>query len=140
MKGSARKRYLLAMIDAGATVPPAIGLAAELVRRGHRVQVLCDPIVEPAARSAGCTFSPWRGSALQLAPGADGAARSRRRPQPYWAFRAAKDYAGNELTRRFAQDVVSTAKDTAGNAILSDGLQRSARVNSPLTPPWWSSA
>ena len=53
-------RFLLAAIDGGGTVPPAMGLAAELVRRGHEVRVLADPTIETSARSAGCTFSPWR--------------------------------------------------------------------------------
>src|SRR3712207_4340288 len=54
------RRFLVSLLDAGGTVPPTIGLAAELVRRGHRVHLLGDPTVEPAAQSAGCTFSPWR--------------------------------------------------------------------------------
>ena len=53
-------RFLLAVIDAGGTVPPALSLAAELVRRGHNVRVLADPTIETSARSAGCAFSPWR--------------------------------------------------------------------------------
>jgi hypothetical protein len=61
MTGSAvPRRYLVALIDAGGTVPPALGLAAELVRRGHAVHVLSDPTVEASARAAGCTYSPWR--------------------------------------------------------------------------------
>lgn len=53
-------RYLFALIDAGGTVPVALGLAAELVRRGHSVHVLSDPTVEASARAAGCSHSPWR--------------------------------------------------------------------------------
>src|SRR4051812_31141908 len=53
-------RFLLAIIDGGGTVPPAMGVAAELVRRGHAVTVLADPTVAPAARAAGCGFTPWR--------------------------------------------------------------------------------
>src|SRR3954469_14006065 len=39
-------RFLMAVIDGGGTLPPAMGLAAELVRRGHVVGVLADPTVE----------------------------------------------------------------------------------------------
>ena len=53
-------RILLALIDAGGTVPPAVGVAAELVRRGHQVRVLADPTVAAAASAAGCAFTPWR--------------------------------------------------------------------------------
>ncbi len=53
-------RFLLAVVDAGGTVPPALSLAAELVRRGHHVRVLADPTIEDSARRCGCAFSPWR--------------------------------------------------------------------------------
>ena len=58
--GHGGARFLMAVIDGGGTVPPAMGLAAELVRRGHEVRVLADPTIEASARSAGCAFSPWR--------------------------------------------------------------------------------
>jgi MGT family glycosyltransferase len=120
---SVQRRYLVALIDAGGTVPPALGLAAELVRRGHRVHVLSDPTVEASARSAGCTFSPWREAPhvnsreeqTALLAAIEGG-------NPYRAFRAAKDHAGKDMTSRFAQDVVSTVQDVPVDAILSDGL------------------
>jgi MGT family glycosyltransferase len=118
-----RRRYLVALIDAGGTVPPALGLAAQLVRRGHGVNVLSDPTVEASARSAGCTFSPWREAPhvnsreeqTALFAALEGG-------NPYRAFLAAKDYAGKDMTSRFAQDVVSTVGDVPVDAILSDGL------------------
>ena len=58
--GKVTGRILLAMIDGGGTVPPALGLAAGLVRRGHEVRVLADPTVAAAARPAGCAFTSWR--------------------------------------------------------------------------------
>ena len=48
-RGTGSGRFLMALIDGGGTVPPALGLAAELVRRGHRVRVLADPTVEQSA-------------------------------------------------------------------------------------------
>ena len=118
-----RRRFLVALIDGGGTVPPALGLAAELIRRGHRVHVLSDPLVEPAAQSAGCTFSPWREAphftSREQQTALIAAIEGR---NPYRALRAAKDYAGKEMTRRFAQDLVSTVRDVPFDAILSDGL------------------
>jgi MGT family glycosyltransferase len=118
-----QRRFLVALIDAGGTVPPALGLAADLIRRGHRVHVLSDPIVERAARSAGCTFSPWRAAPhfisreqqTALIAAIEGG-------NPYRAFRAARAYAGREMTSRFARDLVSTVQDVPVDAILSDGL------------------
>ena len=53
-------RFLLATWDGGGTIPPELGLAAELVARGHEVVVLSDDTVEQEATEAGATFTPWR--------------------------------------------------------------------------------
>jgi len=53
-------RFLLATWDGGGTIPPELGLAAELVARGHEVVVLSDDTVEAEALSAGATFTCWR--------------------------------------------------------------------------------
>ncbi|WP_157156295.1 nucleotide disphospho-sugar-binding domain-containing protein [Diaminobutyricimonas sp. TR449] len=122
--GHGGARFLLAVIDGGGTVPPAIGLAAELVRRGHEVHVLADPTIEASARSAGCAFSPWRDAphvnsrSEQTALIAALEGRN-----PLRAFRAAKDFAaGKEMTRRFAGDVVATIREFPVDAVLADGL------------------
>jgi UDP:flavonoid glycosyltransferase YjiC (YdhE family) len=49
----------MAVIDGGGTVPPSLGVAADLVRRGHHVRVLGDGTVESSAAAAGCEFTPW---------------------------------------------------------------------------------
>jgi MGT family glycosyltransferase len=115
-------RFLMAVIDAGGTVPPALSLGAELVGRGHQVRVLGDPTIETSARSAGCAFSPWReaphfNSVAEQTAMIDALQRGR----PYQAFRAAKDYAGKAMTSRFARDVVSTVRESPVDAILADG-------------------
>jgi MGT family glycosyltransferase len=53
-------RFLLANWDGGGTIPPELGLAAELVSRGHEVVVLSDDTVEQEAAAAGATFTPWQ--------------------------------------------------------------------------------
>ena len=118
-----KRRFLLAVIDAGGTVPPALSLAANLVRRGHQVRVLADPTIESSARSAGCSFSPWR-EAPHFKSRAEQTAliAALESGNPYRAFRAAKDYAGKAMTNRFAHDVVSTFRDFPADAILADGL------------------
>jgi UDP:flavonoid glycosyltransferase YjiC (YdhE family) len=116
-------RFLLAVIDGGGTVPPAIGLAAELVRRGHEVHVLADPTIEASANSAGCAFTPWRDAphvnsrSEQTALIAAMEGRN-----PVRAFRVAKDFVGKDLTRRFSGDVVATIREFPVDAVLADGL------------------
>ena len=55
----AHHRFLLAMWEGGGNVPPELGVARQLVHRGHTVHILGDPTIEASADGAGCTFSPW---------------------------------------------------------------------------------
>jgi MGT family glycosyltransferase len=116
-------RFLLAVIDAGGTVPPALSLGAELVRRGHQVRVLGDPTIETSAQAAGCAFSSWR-EAPHFNSLAEQTAiiAALEGGNPYQAFRAAKDYAGKAMTSRFARDLISTVRESPVDAILADGL------------------
>jgi MGT family glycosyltransferase len=116
-------RFLLAVIDAGGTVPPALSLGAELVHRGHQVRVLGDPTIETSAQAAGCAFSSWR-EAPHFNSLAEQTAiiAALEGGNPYQAFRAAKDYAGKAMTSRFARDVISTVRESPVDAILADGL------------------
>ncbi|MBA3529992.1 MAG: hypothetical protein H0T91_11930 [Propionibacteriaceae bacterium] len=114
-------RFLLAIIDGGGTIPPALGMAAELVRRGHFVRVLGDPTVERSARAAGCEFSPWRAaphfdsSAEQTALIAQVEARN-----PYGQFKAAKELIICGPAAKFAEDVVATVHDHPVDAVLAE--------------------
>jgi MGT family glycosyltransferase len=116
-------RFLFALIDAGGTVPPALGLAAELVGRGHTVRVLADPTVESSARAAGCRFSSWR-EAPHFNTRAEQTAviAAFEGGNPYRAVRAVRAYAGKAMTSRFARDIVSTVQDFPADVILADGL------------------
>jgi MGT family glycosyltransferase len=118
-----RGRFLLALIDAGGTVPPALGLATELIRRGHQVRVLSDPTVQPHAEAVGCQFSPWREAphfdsrAAQTAVIATAEGRN-----PYRAVQALRAYLGKAVTRRFASDVVRSVAEFPVDVVLSDPL------------------
>ena len=121
--GRGGARFLMAVIDGGGTVPPAMGLAAELVRRGHEVRVLADPTIEASARSAGCAFSPWR-DAPHINSRSEQTAliAAMEGHNPLRAFRALRDFAGKEMTRRYAGDVVATIREFPADAVLADGL------------------
>ena len=118
----ARRRFLLAVVDGGGTVPPALGVAAELVRRGHQVRVLADPTVEAAARAARCAFSPWqeaphfksRAEQTALIAAVEGR-------NPYRLLKALRAFAGQEMTARYARDVTTTAQAFPVDAILAEG-------------------
>jgi len=121
--GRPRARFLLALIDAGGTVPPALSLAAELVRRGHHVRVLADPTIEGSARSAGCAFSPWREAPhFNSRPEQTAMIAALEGGNPFRAFLAARAFAGRAMTGRYARDVISTVRQFQTDAILADGL------------------
>ena len=116
-------RFLLALIDAGGTVPPALGVAAELVRRGHQVRILADPTVATAASAAGCAFTLW-----QEAPHFNSLAEQTalidafEGRNPYRALRALKHFAGRGMTQRFADEVIATTQSFPVDAVLADGV------------------
>lgn len=51
--------YLFVTIDGGGNVPPMLGIAKELVRRGHRVVLLTEPCMESAVLSIGAEYRPF---------------------------------------------------------------------------------
>jgi len=52
-------RYLFVDWEGGGNLPPALTLARQMVERGHRVRVLCDPADEADVSAAGCKFVPY---------------------------------------------------------------------------------
>src|SRR5918999_3888820 len=114
-------RFLLAMIDGGGTVPPALGVAAGLVRRGHEVRVLADPTVEAGAQAAGCTFTSWR-----TAPHFDSLAEQTKliaameSRSPWGQFAAARDLLICGPADKFAADVRSTVEQWPVEAVLAE--------------------
>lgn len=52
-------RFVLALHDAGGTVPPMLALADAVVRRGHQVVVLSQPSVADRAEAVGAVFVPF---------------------------------------------------------------------------------
>ncbi len=54
-----KRRFLFTAWDGGGNVPPMIGLARQLVARGHAVHVLGDPTLAPEVEEAGARHLPW---------------------------------------------------------------------------------
>ncbi len=115
-------RFLMAVIDGGGTLPPAMGLAAELVRRGHTVSVLADPTVEPSAKAAGCDFT-----AFDAAPHIDSIADQTamviefETGNPYRQFTAIRDRLLVGGAPGFAADVLRAVRAHPVDAVLAEG-------------------
>ena len=114
-------RFLLATIDGGGTVPPELGLAARLVRRGHAVRVLADPIVEPGAHAAGCAFSPWRRAPhVRSVEEQTALIAGMERRNVFRPFVFARDRIICGPAREFAADVVQTVREDPVDAVLGE--------------------
>jgi UDP:flavonoid glycosyltransferase YjiC (YdhE family) len=83
-----------------------MGLAAELIRRGHSVHVLADPTVCASAVAAGCGFTPWP-TAPSVASVEEQTAMVRRMEQgpPWRRYAAVRDLMLAGPAGRFADDV-----------------------------------
>lgn len=54
--------FLFVTWDGGGNVPPALGIAAELQRRGHTVRVMGHPQQQTQVEAAGLAFTPYAGA------------------------------------------------------------------------------
>lgn len=119
--GSAR--ILLATIDAGGTVPPMLGVAAELVRRGHSVRFLADPTVESSARAAGCEFSGWT-SAPHFTSVADQTAAigDAERGSPRRRLGVVRRFLSSAATRGFADDLLSVVRQHDPDGVVVEAV------------------
>jgi MGT family glycosyltransferase len=114
-------RFLMAIVDGGGTVPPALGIAGELVRRGHTVIVLADPTVAASARAAACAFVPWRAgphfASIEEQTALIAAMES---GNPVRAYRIARDRLICGGAPGYAQDVVRAAAAAGADAVLAE--------------------
>jgi MGT family glycosyltransferase len=114
--------FLMAIIDGGGTVPPAMGLARELVHRGHVVTVLADPTIAASAAAAGCEFVPWR-----TAPHVDSVAEQTamvvefERGSPMHQFAAIRDRLIVGGASGYAADVLEAIARQPVDAVLAEG-------------------
>lgn len=115
-------RFLMVAIDAGGTLPPMLGVAAELVRRGHQVLVLADPTAEDVARTAGCDYTPWQ-TAPQIGSVAEQTAMISEfeTGNPLRRLRRVRERVIVGPAGFFARDVLDAAHRHAADAVLVEG-------------------
>ena len=116
-------RFLLATVDGGGTVPPELGLAAALVRRGHAVHVLSDPTVQSSAVAAGCGFTAWP-TAPSVADIDEQTTQMRlfEHGAPWRRVAAVRDRVLVAPAAQFAADVVAAAAAQASDVVLAEGV------------------
>jgi UDP:flavonoid glycosyltransferase YjiC (YdhE family) len=118
-----RAQFLLAVIDGGGTVPPALGVAADLVGRGHAVRVLADPTVEASARAAGCAFTPWtRAPHFDTLADQTAVISAAEHGTPRQRLQAVSQFLGGRATRGYADDVLAAARGQATDGVLVEAM------------------
>jgi hypothetical protein len=127
-------RFLLATIDGGGTVPPELGLASRLVRRGHAVRVLADPTVEPGAHAARCAFSPWRRAPhVRSLEEQTALIADMERRNVFRQFVFARDRFICGPAKEFAADVVETVREDPVDAVLGEAAIAGILVGAQAT-------
>jgi MGT family glycosyltransferase len=122
-------RYLLATWEGGGVLPPELGLARRLVTRGHQVHVIADPAAGDAARSAGCTFSPWVTAPHKhsLSPDED-ILRDWEIKNPLAAFKNALDVFVCGPADRFAADTLAALAEHPADVMLADFMMLGSQI------------
>ncbi|HEY5950626.1 MAG TPA: nucleotide disphospho-sugar-binding domain-containing protein [Kofleriaceae bacterium] len=122
-------RYLLATWEGGGVLPPELGLARRLIARGHSVHVIADPAAQDAARSVGCTFSPWVTAPhkYSLDPDED-LLRDWEIKNPLASFKKALDVFVCGPADRFAADTLSALQQHPADVILADFMILGAQI------------
>jgi len=127
-------RFLLATIDGGGTIPPVLGLAARLVRRGHSVRVLSDPTVRASAGAAGCEFTAWRTAPHVMTLEEQTALiRSIEGGNPARQFAFVRDRIICGPAADFAADVVATVREHPVDVVLAEAVVAGILVGAQAT-------
>ena len=102
--------FVLATVDAGGNVPPMVGIARELVRRGHTVTLLAHSQQVLSLRKTGAEVIAYPTGRSYVAS------------QERSDFADLRDLSGLFADRGIARDVVSTATMKEADVVLVDAL------------------
>ncbi|WP_045877363.1 glycosyltransferase [Pseudofrankia sp. DC12] len=103
-------KILVATFNGGGNVPPALGIAGELSRRGHDVRVLGNADQEETFEAAGLRFEAYRRAAAHTPLDRQGLAR--------WA----SDYLGVFLDTGAGLDLVAALDREAADLVVVDAM------------------
>lgn len=66
-----KRSFLFVTWEGGGNVPPVLGLAARLVKQGHRVRVLAEPCLQAAVNNTGAVFMVFKKHFTRTDPSID---------------------------------------------------------------------
>lgn len=123
------QRFLFVMWEGGGNVPVQLGVARELVARGHEVRVLSEPSVEEDVRATGATFASFTN-----APHRTGRSRESDflrdfdAKTPLGAFAAARDHLILGPARVYALDTAAELERFGPDVLAADWTLTGAAV------------
>ncbi|HKY91105.1 MAG TPA: glycosyltransferase [Nevskiaceae bacterium] len=116
-------RYLFVVWDGGGTVPPVMGLAQRLIRRGHHVTVLADAITEADVRAAGAAFVPFTEAPSRTGRGRDDdPVKDWETSSPAEMIARMRDRLMCGPAARYARDVAAEIARGHYDAVASEGM------------------
>lgn len=123
--------YLFALADGGGAVPPVLNVAGALVRAGHDVRVLGDPVLRPEVEATGAQHVDWTTAPHRRGHGrgketdvvADWQART-----PLGAMAMTRDGFMFGPAARYARDTLDELARRPADAVVSEMLPLGATI------------
>ena len=122
-------RFLFAVPDGGGTTPPDLSVAAALVRRGHDVRVLADPVLEPEVAATDARFRPWTTAPHRTERGRDTElVRDWEKRTPMGGFACLRDAIMTGPAAEFCADTLEELRREPADALVSDAVLLGAQL------------
>jgi MGT family glycosyltransferase len=126
-------RYLFAVPDGGGTTAPDLSVAGALVRRGHDVRVLADPVLESEVAAVGARFRPWTTAPHRTSRSKETEiVRDWEARTPFGSFASLRDAIVTGPAGEFCADTLAELHREPADAVVSDavlfGAQMAAEV------------
>ncbi len=137
-------RFLFVLIEGGGTVPGLLGLAHQLVQRGHDVWAISDPCNEAEVKAARCQFIPYHYAPHRYdkSPSTTNF-EDHKAETPTQAIELASDAFVCKPALAYAKDVLAAIeKHPVDVVVVSElvlgGCLAAEKANIPFSMIWWA--
>ncbi len=113
-------KFLLALQEGGGDSPPLVSIAGALVRAGHQVTALADPVLRPEVEAAGVAYLPWPSAHQRTTfdPSED-FARDWEPRTPLGKFKRFRDHMAFGPSPGYARDVAAQVEHDRPDAVIA---------------------
>jgi len=122
-------RFLFSLWDGGGNSPPVLSVAAALVRRGHDVRVMADPVLRDEVLAAGARHLSWETAPQRSSPDISTEfVRDFEARTPMGATARLRDRLIIGPAPKFARDTCSELRREPADAVVSEALLMGSQV------------